>query len=169
MARTSRDFMTSKEVEDIARKLCEVMYPWIGYIEPDEVYWAEITSDKPKNSKPICIEKGKDWVKKLAGKEYMVAVYSECWVEWDDQRRQHELLHAMAQISGIKPLPPSYNFHMDGLRFVMGSDLVESDWRRANNKGAVLPDLLDEKVRACFPHPEEYEDEEEEDKGEDDE
>jgi len=166
MARTGRDFVTSKEVEDLARKLVEVMYPWVGYIEPDDVYWAEITSDKPKNSKPVCLEKGKDWVKKLTGKEYMVAVYSECWLDWDEQRRQHELLHAMAQMAGMKPLPNTYNFHVDGLLRIMGNELVEIDWRRANNNGVVLPDLLDEDTREKFPRPEEYEEDEEMDDSE---
>lgn len=90
----------------------------------------------------------------------MVAVYSECWLEWDDTRRQHELVMAMAQISGMKPMPATYSFHLDGLMRIMGTDLVESDWRRANKAGCILPDLLDEKVRAWFPRPEEYEDEE---------
>jgi len=160
MGRAARDIVHSQEVEDMGRALSEVMYPWVGYLEPEEIYWAEIGSEKSKNSKPVCIERGKDWVKKLSGKEYMIAVYTECWLDWDEQRRQHELLMAMAQIAGMKPMPPTYNFHMDGLRRVMGDNLPEADWRRANNNGTVLPDLLDEEQREKFPRPEEYEDEE---------
>jgi hypothetical protein len=160
MARTERRFDACSEMRKMAEDLIGVLYPWIGSIDPDLIRFDTISSEQAKNSSDTFVDElTKDWLKQETPRRWVVAIYQDKWDEWDTTRRQWELFECLLKVAKIKPDLIGYRFMHDGLRHILKENMPEIDWRRSNNAGINLPNLLSDSTVKLLPRYEEYESE----------
>jgi hypothetical protein len=149
MARSKREFVESDDLKDIAEKLLgKYQGVFFGLLDPDNIKFALITSEKAKNSKPLCVEENaKDWILEETRKFALVAVYEEDWVTWSQERKEWEVLEGLMNL----PIGADGKKHKPDLQdYKFRIDYLGVNWREKNNKGSALPGLLDVKDPKVF-------------------
>ena len=108
MARTSREFLPSKEMRDMAEQLWALYSDDIlgneELMSTDSVWFAFIVSKKAKNSGDIQVKTAQDWQREgeLTSYSNAVLIYQDSWDGWDIAQKQRKLFTALAYLSGCK-------------------------------------------------------------------
>lgn len=93
--------------KNIAEKLQEKYYPFLGYINLNEIYFAEMIGFEPKKA-PAYIMQGvtSGWVREILnmnpetrGKQYCFAVWEEKWSNIPEQNKQWIIFRSLFSIS----------------------------------------------------------------------
>lgn len=101
------EYVESTENKLIAEKLQEKYYPFLGYIDLSEIYFAEMTGFEPKNA-PAYQMSGvtAGWVREILnmnpatrGKQYCFSVWREKWSDLQDQKKQWIIFRSLFSIS----------------------------------------------------------------------
>lgn len=94
----------SPELKILADKIIERYHLYLGYIDTDNIFFAEITGNKPKKS-PIIQVAGitSSWVRDIVLKSnnalYCIAVWAEEWTEISPDMQQWLIFDALLHVS----------------------------------------------------------------------
>ena len=99
------EYSESIEIKSIAQKLQEKYYPFIGYVDLEEIYFSEIIGFKPDKA-PIWQISGltQQWARDLMAeksqqKMYCFAVWSDAWSEFSNNKKQWIIFRSLYSIS----------------------------------------------------------------------
>ena len=99
------EFHESIEMKEIAKKLQERYFPFIGYVDLDEIYFTEIIGFKPEKA-PIYTMSGitQKWARDLISssnqkKLYCFAAWVDNWSETPTEKKEWILLRCLYSVS----------------------------------------------------------------------
>lgn len=157
-------FLESNELKNLAEKLKERYYVYIGYVDLEQIYFAEMVGEKPKKGPVIALNGlSQKWVRDLLlgnvqdKKIYCLGVYDEAWAALTKAHREWAMFKALFSIA------PS----MDGtLRQIDVQDhsfileyMIKHNYGANYMNQSILPSLLDSKDPIPIPLPKDEEDE----------
>lgn len=99
------EFVESKEVKEIANQLQEKYSPFIGYVNLDDIYFAEMIGYKPKNAAPYKMSSiTQAWVREIVSsneklKTYCIAVYQDLWDELEKSKKEWIVFKCLYSVS----------------------------------------------------------------------
>lgn len=99
------EFSECKENYEIAKKLQERYFPFIGYVDLEDIYFAEMIGYKPKNALPYKMSSiTQSWVREVISntdklKTYCVAVYDDLWSELESSKKEWIIFKCLYSIS----------------------------------------------------------------------
>jgi hypothetical protein len=157
-------YLESTELKNLAEKLKERYYVYIGYVDLEQIYFVEMVGEKPKKG-PVIVLNGlsQKWVRDLLlgevqdKKIYCLGVYDEAWAELSKAHKEWTLFR------GLFSLSPSMDGTLRQIDVQDHSFILE--YMIKNNYGAnymsqsILPSLLDSKDPIPIPLPKDSEDE----------
>jgi len=99
------DFLESEECLNIAQKLVEKYYPFIGYIDLNLIHFVEMDGYKSRNS-PAYVMSGitQSWARDIlkqfgSNKVYCFGVWSDLWSEIEQSKKEWFIFRALYSIS----------------------------------------------------------------------
>jgi hypothetical protein len=158
-------FLECSPLKELAEKLKERYYMYIGYVDLEAVYFVEMVGKKPEKS-PVAVVNGlaQKWVRDLLlgdiqnKKIYCLGVWDEAWDALPKAHKEWVMFRALFSFS------PS----MDGTirQFDVQDYSFVLEYMIKNNYGAnylnksILPSLLDSKEPLAIPLPPDPEEDE---------
>jgi len=157
-------FLESSELKNLAEKLKERYYVYVGYVDLEQIYFAEMVGEKPKKG-PVIVLSGlsQKWVRDLLlgdvqdKKIYCLGAYDEAWSALSKAHKEWTMFKALFSIA------PSMDGTLRQIDVQDHSFILE--YMIKNNYGAnymnqsILPSLLDSKDPIPIPLPKDQEDE----------
>lgn len=99
------EYQPSLEILEIAKKLQERYFPFIGYVDLDEILFAEIIGFKPEKA-PIYTMSGitQKWARDLIlsnnqKKTYCLSVWSDSWSEISESKKEWIIFRCLYSVS----------------------------------------------------------------------
>lgn len=99
------EFVESSEITNIAKQLQEKYYPFIGYINLDEIFFSEMIGYKSKNA-PVYQMSGltQAWAREILlaekkNKCYCLAVWQELWEELEQSKKEWIVFKCLFMVS----------------------------------------------------------------------
>jgi hypothetical protein len=133
-----KTYNESNELKELAGKLVEKYYEYLGQVDLDNIYFAEIDGEKPKKAGVLQVGGiSSDWVKKLIDDKvlYCISVWGSEWDELSPSMREWMVFDALLRIdphNDGKLQKPDVNEFGIIIQYVGGS------WRGRDD----LPSLL---------------------------
>lgn len=99
------EYLESLEIKTTAQKLQEKYYPFIGYVDLEEIYFSEIVGFKPDKA-PTWQISGltQQWARDLMSsksqnKLYCFAVWTDAWAEISNNKKEWIIFRSLFSIS----------------------------------------------------------------------
>lgn len=99
------EYYESSDIKDLAKKLQEKYFPFIGYVDLDEIYFADIVGFKPEKT-PVWNLSGltQKWARDIISsqsqnKSYCFSVWADEWSEFSKSKKEWIVFRALYSIS----------------------------------------------------------------------
>ncbi len=149
------DFIESQECLNIAQKLVEKYYMFIGYVDLDLVHFVEMDGYKSKNA-PACVMSGltQSWARDIlrtsgSNKIYCFAVWSEIWEQTEKSKKEWLVFRSLYSISPALD-GKIRNFDVQDYGFIV-EYFVRSGYGPYWSEKDNLPSLLDNDIPLIVP------------------
>jgi hypothetical protein len=156
-------FLEAPEIKSIAEKLKERYYVYIGYVDLEQIYFAEMVGHTPKKAKPVVVNGlAQKWVRDLLlgdvqdKKIYCLGVYEEKWAELTKAHKEWALFAALYSISPQND-GSIRQFEVQDYAFIL-EYFIKNNYGANYMNHSILPSLLDSKDPLAIPLPPDPED-----------